>query len=72
MTRHCLWSDDDVPDDQAVQVGTDAYACPPCVDEYGLLPLSEHPKGSTGMPLSVNPRYIGRRNAPPIAPGRPA
>lgn len=79
--KHCLWSDDDVPDDQAVQVGTTAaitgpgapvYACSPCVDTYGLLPITEHPPGATGAPLAVDRRYIGRRHLPPIAPGQPA
>lgn len=73
MSRRCLWSDEDVPEDQAVQVGSTedggaVFACPPCVNEYGLLPVAEHPRGATGAPLAVDRRYIGRRHAPPIPP----
>ncbi|HEY5837173.1 hypothetical protein [Streptomyces sp.] len=31
------------------------YACPPCVDQYGIVRLAEHPAGHDGSPLYHQP-----------------
>lgn len=75
--RWCPWHDGMMPADQGEEVGTEApgdpskpcYACRACMQVYGILPLTEHPPGGTGRPICVSPRFIGRRNGLPLAPG---
>lgn len=73
MKRFCRWHSAHVPEEQAVLVAAAArtsgpdvpvYACVDCADRLGLIPLEQHPVGSTGAP-----RFIGRPDSPPILPG---
>lgn len=68
--KRCPWHEGPILDEQAILVaalprtsGPDVpvYACRPCVERVGLVPLVEHPAGSTGAP-----QFIGRPDAPPI------
>ena len=70
----CRWHERPVLDDRAILVavvprtsGPDVpvYACDDCVKRLGLIPLEQHPVGSSGAP-----RFGGRPDAPPIPPER--
>lgn len=57
---HCCWHDGDVPDHQAQEIRPGEYACNPCIQAHGLIPLH-----------LVRPAFVGHPDAVPELPTRP-